>query len=290
MILIFLTFIEKPPHVCKAINFISYLGVSIQGWRWVVINMKPVWRSLHNEHCNYRTTVSNFNHDFDLSKMENYMDKDPVCVTSSVNISWYKYTDKYTVNISKFTAEQVHSELSSNSWGARVTRGALNVLFVKFSYDFTHNFWGYKTSSLLSVNWDWFPLSALVSLQMLKLQEANDDHLMFPANWRACICLGVKIKFSSVIMNYAVSISIIKTSLVKKLLKFWKVYEVIFHSQKWQRGSRLLFVAPLYTFHAHMHKTEDYMFSISRNNIFLYSLWGHSVSCLELFHIGYLGS
>lgn len=70
----------------------------------------------------------------------------------------------------------------------------------------------------------------LVSLQILKLQEANDDHLTFPANWRAHICLGVKVKSSSVIMNYAVSISIMKTSLVKKFLKFWKVFEIIFHS------------------------------------------------------------
>lgn len=57
-----------------------------------MINMKPVWMSLHNEHFNYRSPVSNFNHDFDLSKTENYMDKDPVCVKSINNLCIWIYS------------------------------------------------------------------------------------------------------------------------------------------------------------------------------------------------------
>lgn len=158
--------------------------------------MKPLWRCLHDEHFNHRTTLSNFSHDFDLSKMENYMDKDSVCTTLN------KYPLHMDLQLSKCTQgfPLTHKELStvikSKELRARVTRGALNVLFAKFSYDFTDCCWGCKTSSLWSVNWAWFLLPALVSLQILKLQEANDHHLVFPANWRACICLGVKVKSS----------------------------------------------------------------------------------------------
>lgn len=34
-------------------------------------------------------------------------------------------------------------------------------------------------------------------------------------------------------MNYAVSASIMKTSLEEKFFKFWEASETIFHSQKW---------------------------------------------------------
>lgn len=64
----------------------------------------------------------------------------------------------------------------------------------------------------------------LESLRILKIPEANDYHLTFPAKWRACICLGLKIK-SAAIMNYAVSASITKTSLEEKFFKFWKAWD-----------------------------------------------------------------
>lgn len=112
----------------------------------------------------------------------------------------------------------------------------------------------------------------LVSLRILMLPEANDHHLTFPANWRVCICLGLKIRSSAMIMNYAVSASIMKISLVEKFLKFWKVHENILHPEKWQGGrnqDRLLLVASLYTLHASMHKPSA-SFSLLLEKTFFY--------------------
>lgn len=98
----------------------------------------------------------------------------------------------------------------------------------------------------------------LESLRILKIPEANDYHLTFPANWRACICLGLKI-ISAAIMNYAVSASITKTSLQEKFFKFWEAYETIFHPQNSREGETTAVYLLLHCCLLYMHLCFNWM-------------------------------